>query len=84
MVTIAGGPTWHQPLQLAGTTTGTTTALTIAPPILSSAQTLYSGSAPVTGQNLPTLFTQPVIYSDPHLPSCSDYRIALSFIILTA
>jgi autotransporter-associated beta strand protein len=80
----SGGPDLGSPLQLAGTTTGTTTALTITPPILSSAQTLYSGSAPVTSQNLPTLFTQPVIYTDPHLLSGSSYRIDLSFIIQTA
>jgi PKD repeat protein len=79
----SGGPDLASPLGLAGTTTGTTTAQTITPPILSAPQTFYSGSAAVTNQNLPTLFTQPAVFSDPHLTGGSSYRIALSFIIQT-
>jgi PKD repeat protein len=79
----SGGPDLGSPLQLAGTTTGTTTAQTITPPITSTAKTLYSGSAAVTNQNLPTVFTQPAAYSDPYLPGGSTYRIDLAFIIQT-
>ena len=70
----SGGPDLGSPLQLAGTTTGSTTAQPITPPLLSTTQTLYSGSAAVTNQNLPTLFTQPAAYSDPHLPSGSNVQ----------
>ncbi len=80
----SGGPDLSSYLQLAGTTTGSTTAQPITAPITSTGKTLYSGSAPVTNQMLPTLFTQPVAYSDPNLPGSSIYRITMSFIIQTS
>ena len=78
-----GGPDLGSPLQSAATTNGTTTAQTITPPITSTAKTLYSGSAAVTNQTLPTVFTQPAAYTDPSLQGSSIYRIDLSFIIQT-
>jgi PKD repeat protein len=70
------------PIGLAGTTTGTTSAGTINPPILASGQTLYTGTAAVTNQLLaPNTFTQPVAYNDQVLPSGSTYRIDLLYSI---
>ena len=77
----SGGPDLASPIQIAGTTTGTTTAQTITTPITSTAQALYIGSAPVTNQNIPVLFTQPVAYTDPVLPNGSNYRIDLLYTI---
>jgi hypothetical protein len=77
----SGGPDLQSYLQLAGTTTGSTTAQPITGPITSAANPLYSGSAAVNNQNLPTLFTQPVAYTDRSLPAGSIYRINLMFVI---
>ena len=80
----AAGPRLASPLGLAGTTNGTTAALTITPPITTGSQ-LYSGSAAVTNQLLaPNTFTQPAAFSDPHLPTGSTYRIDLVFTIGTS
>ena len=74
--------TLGSPLQLAGTTVGTTTAQAITPPITTTAKTLYTGSTSVTGQLLaPNIFSQPVVISDPHLTAGSTYRIDLTFTI---
>jgi len=70
------------PLGLAGTTNSTTAMKPITPPITSTAQSLYSGSAAVTSQLLaPNTFTQPVALTDPVLPVGSKYRIDLIFTI---
>ena len=70
------------PLQLSGTTTGTTTVGTITPPILAATpQTLYTGTHWVASQSLPTLFTQPVAYNDPFLLGTNVYRMDMMFTI---
>ena len=74
--------TLASPLQLSGTTTGTTTVGTITPPILTGTpQTLYTGTKWVSSQSLPTLFTQPVALNDPFLPGSSVYRMDMMFTI---
>jgi hypothetical protein len=70
------------PIGLTGTTVTTTTADSVSSPITSTAQTLYTGNAPVYNQILaPNTFSQPVAYTDPVLPSGSTYRIDLLFTI---
>jgi autotransporter-associated beta strand protein len=74
--------TLASPIGLVGTTNGTTSMGTIAPPILVSGQPLYTGSAAVTNQLLaPNTLTQPVAYADPVMPSGSTYRIDLVYTI---
>ena len=68
-------------LQLLGTTSGTTSAVAIVPPITSTPQTLYSGSAAVTAQVLANQFTQQVEYADAILPGTETYRIDLLYTI---
>jgi autotransporter-associated beta strand protein len=81
----AAGPILALPLELEGTTTGTTEAQSITPPITSTSQTLYLGSAAVTDQLLaPNIFSQPVESTDQGLSGGSTYRIDLSFTIQTA
>ena len=74
----SGGPNLGSPLQLAGTTNGTTTAQTVTLPITSGGSSFYSGSAAVTNQLLsPNTISQPVAYSDPALKGSSIYMIEL-------
>lgn len=68
------------PLGLSGTTTGTVTAHTVTSPV-STAQTLYTGSAAVNGVKLPLTITQQVGYSDRILRGSNIYRIDLIFTI---
>jgi len=74
--------TLASPIGLTGTTVTTTTADTVTSPI-STAQTLYTGTAPVYNQALtPNTFSQQVAYTDPVLPAGSTYRIDFIFTII--
>ena len=66
------------PMGLSGTSTVTTTAVAVSSPV-STAQPIYSGSAPVSNELLPILATQNVVVADPVLPGTNVYRIDLIF-----
>jgi hypothetical protein len=68
-------------LALSGTTNGTTAAGIITPPITTSPQTLYAGTAKVSTQYLFNTFSQPITYDDGVLPTGSVYRVDLQFTI---
>jgi len=72
------------PIQMTGSTNGTTTGYnvgTVSAPINTTARTLYYGSQPVNQQWLFNTFTQPVTYYDPILPTANGgtYRIDILF-----
>ena len=69
-------------IQLAGTTSGTTSAVTVTPPIDVGGKPLYSGTAAVNSQLLtPNTFSQVVTVTDVVLPGSNTYRIDLTFTI---
>jgi autotransporter-associated beta strand protein len=79
------GAVLTSPLGLAGTANGTTTVQAVSPPITTTPQLLYAGSAAVTSQLLaPNTFSQPVVMKDPSLPYGSAYRTDLIFTIAAA
>jgi PKD repeat protein len=66
------------PLALTGTNNGSTTAVSITPPI-TTGSTLYTGSSSVSTQYLFNTFSQAVSYNDARVPTGSLYRIDLEF-----
>jgi hypothetical protein len=69
-------------MAITGTTTGSITKTDIS--LTGSDQTLETGSAPVTGQDIPLTFSQVVAYTDPHLTNGNQYRITIVFTAITA
>jgi hypothetical protein len=77
--------TLQSKLGLSGSTSGTTAVQTISGviPAAPGGVPLYLGSAAVTNQLLsPNTFTQPVVITDPVMPTGYTYRIDLIFTIM--
>jgi hypothetical protein len=72
------------PMGITGTTKDSTSKTDILA-LTGSDQTLETGLAPVTGQDLPLTFKQVVSYTDPHLTDGNhQYRITVVFTGITA